>query len=103
MDTHSFTPTRRTCEITREQHDDTQDNQAQTNPCQSIYPAIVSGASSGSGRAIANTFAQQGVAVVYADITEGGYEHKIEFTTHDLIQGNDGRAVFVECDVTDRE
>ncbi|AKU09818.1 SDR family NAD(P)-dependent oxidoreductase [Haloferax gibbonsii] len=69
--------------------------------------AIVTGASSGNGRAIAKTFAEEGAAVVCADIIEdpreGGYEDKSELTTHDLIQENGGDAVFVECDVTDRE
>lgn len=69
--------------------------------------AIVTGASSGNGRAIAKSFADEGAAVVCADIIENpleeGYENQSDIATHELIEKNGGNAVFVECDVTERE
>lgn len=58
--------------------------------------AIVSGASSGIGRATANRFAAAGAQVVVADIdTDGGEE------TVSQIESDGGEAVFVEADLTD--
>lgn len=62
--------------------------------------AVVTGAASGIGRAIARTFAVEGANVVVADIQseprEGGTP------THELIEAEtDQDAVFVECDVSD--
>ncbi|RBI58577.1 short-chain dehydrogenase [halophilic archaeon] len=69
--------------------------------------AIVTGASSGNGRAIAKTFADEGAAVVCADIIddprEKGYEDQSDLATHEMIEENGGDTVFVECDVTERE
>jgi NAD(P)-dependent dehydrogenase (short-subunit alcohol dehydrogenase family) len=61
--------------------------------------AVVTGASSGIGRAIALAFAEQGANVVVADIRaeprEGGTP------THEKIEAEtDAQAVFVECDVS---
>ena len=60
--------------------------------------AIVTGASSGIGRAIALSFALEGANVVIADLTtepvEGGD------ATADLIARSAGRAVFIRTDVT---
>jgi len=68
--------------------------------------AIVTGASSGNGRAIALSFADEGAAVVCADRIEKprdeGYEDQIGTATHELIEERGGDAVFAECDVTDR-
>jgi NAD(P)-dependent dehydrogenase (short-subunit alcohol dehydrogenase family) len=61
--------------------------------------AIVTGASSGNGRAIARRFAEEGASVTVADVrTEprlGGAP------THDLIAEAGGEAQFVETDVSD--
>ena len=69
--------------------------------------AIVTGASSGNGRAIAKSFAEEGAAVVCADLIENpreeGYEDQIDLSTPDLIEEAGGEAVFAECDVTERD
>jgi NAD(P)-dependent dehydrogenase (short-subunit alcohol dehydrogenase family) len=64
--------------------------------------AIVTGASSGLGRAISIRYAQEGAKVVCADLTptarsqeEGG------ITTHDFIVQESGQAFFVQTDVGD--
>ncbi|MGQ0564213.1 MAG: SDR family NAD(P)-dependent oxidoreductase [Gemmobacter sp.] len=60
--------------------------------------AIVTGASSGNGRAIARAFARQGARVVLADLTEVPREGGE--TTAALIEAEcPGRARFVACDV----
>lgn len=62
--------------------------------------AVVTGASSGNGRAIAREFADQGADVVVADIREDPREGGTP--THDLIEQETERtARFVDCDVTD--
>lgn len=66
--------------------------------------AIVTGASSGFGRAIAKAFAEEGARIVCSDIKpdarEGGYETDIATPTHEAIRKAGGQAVFVKCDVT---
>lgn len=61
--------------------------------------AIVTGASSGIGRASALRFAEEGASVVIGDVRpdprEGGQ------ATHDAIRAAGGRAEFVAADVTD--
>jgi len=58
--------------------------------------ALVSGASSGIGRATAKRFAAEGASVVAADVdVEGGEE------TISQIESDGGEATFVEVDVTD--
>jgi len=61
--------------------------------------AVVTGASSGNGRAIARTFAKHGADVVVADIQE---EPRLGGTpTHEVIvEETASRASFVNCDVT---
>lgn len=68
---------------------------------------IVTGGSSGNGRAIAKDFGAEGAPVVVADLqedpNEGGYEDNPGMTTVEVIRENGGEATFVECDVSDRE
>lgn len=63
--------------------------------------AVVTGASSGIGRAIAITLADAGAHVVVADLTESAREGGE--TTADLISAGGGSAEFVILDVTDSE
>ncbi|KAK3714305.1 hypothetical protein LTR37_007891 [Vermiconidia calcicola] len=70
--------------------------------------AIVTGASSGLGRAISLAYAAEGAQVVCADLRETSrYESSSEeqsATTHDLItKEKGGKATFVKCDTTDPE
>ncbi|MNX43673.1 7-alpha-hydroxysteroid dehydrogenase [compost metagenome] len=58
--------------------------------------AIVTGAAGGIGRAIAETFAQAGAAVVVTDLNKDGAE-----TTAQGIVAAGGRAIGLECNVTD--
>lgn len=66
--------------------------------------AIVTGASSGFGRAIAKGFAAEGAKVVCSDLRpdalEGGYESDISIPTDEAIRKAGGDAIFVKCDVT---
>ena len=64
--------------------------------------AVVTGASSGNGRAIARTFAENGADIVVADIRE---EPRLGGTpTHEAIpEETDASASFVECDVTSND
>lgn len=65
--------------------------------------ALVTGASSGNGRAIALRYAAEGAAVVCADIEplpiSGSWEDPVP--THEEIERHGGRAAWVQCDVTD--
>jgi len=66
--------------------------------------AIVTGASSGFGRAIARAFAREGANLVVSDIREqplpGGFEDDPEFTTVQAIEAAGGTAIYISCDVT---
>jgi NAD(P)-dependent dehydrogenase (short-subunit alcohol dehydrogenase family) len=65
----------------------------------STKTAIVTGASSGIGRAIAMTLAKAGALVVVADLSPSAREGGP--TTVDLITQENGRAYFAALDVTD--
>lgn len=64
--------------------------------------AIVTGASSGLGRAIALRYALEGAKVVCADLTPTARsQEEATITTHDLVIQNGGNAIFVAADVGD--
>ncbi len=66
--------------------------------------AIVTGASSGIGRAIALGFAREGAKVACADLRETarpeGYEANIQKSTDEVVRASGGEAIFVKTDVT---
>jgi NAD(P)-dependent dehydrogenase (short-subunit alcohol dehydrogenase family) len=66
--------------------------------------AIVTGSSSGNGRAIALRLAADGATVVCSDLQpearSGGYEEDSDVYTHDLIVKHGGRAIFVKADAS---
>jgi NAD(P)-dependent dehydrogenase (short-subunit alcohol dehydrogenase family) len=65
--------------------------------------AIVTGSSSGNGRAIALALSSSGATVVCADLNKEarkeGYEEDIEVDTDDVIQRRGGKAVYIQADV----
>jgi NAD(P)-dependent dehydrogenase (short-subunit alcohol dehydrogenase family) len=67
--------------------------------------AVITGSSSGNGRAIAIALAAEGAAVVCSDLRrearEGGYEGDILTPTDDVIRANGGKAEYVETDAAD--
>lgn len=68
--------------------------------------SIVTGASSGIGRAVALEFAQQGAIVVCANRDPDArieIPAEREINTHELINQNGGKSIFVKTDVTKPE
>ncbi|MEE6208759.1 SDR family oxidoreductase [Salarchaeum sp. III] len=63
--------------------------------------AVITGASSGNGRSMARTFAEEGADIVVADIRDEPREGGTP--THELVpEETDADATFVECNVTNR-
>ncbi len=60
--------------------------------------AVVTGSSSGIGRAIARRYAQEGAVVYVADVNTTGGEQTVQ-----LIKDAGGKAAFAQCDVSDPE
>ena len=69
--------------------------------------AVVTGSSSGNGRAIAIAFAREGASVVCSDIRrearEGGYESDIAEPTDAVIAGLGAGVEYRDCDTTSAE
>lgn len=66
--------------------------------------AVITGTSSGNGRAIALALADGGAKIVCSDINKearaGGYEEDAGIDTDDLIRKNGGAAIFVKVDAS---
>ena len=65
--------------------------------------AIITGSSSGIGRAIALAYAKEGAFIACADLRTNphrGDPGDTEFATHDLITEHGGRSIFVKTDVS---
>ncbi|KAJ8116495.1 hypothetical protein ONZ43_g4430 [Nemania bipapillata] len=68
--------------------------------------AIVTGSSSGLGRAIALAYSGEGAHLVCADLrpdARADVEAELSVTTHELIKKNGGRAIYVQTDVSSSE
>ncbi len=57
--------------------------------------ALITGAGSGIGRAVATLFAKEGASIAVVDIVESGGKE-----TEEMIRKNGGKARFLKCDVT---
>jgi NAD(P)-dependent dehydrogenase (short-subunit alcohol dehydrogenase family) len=67
---------------------------------------IVTGSSSGLGRAISLAFSKEGALLVCTDLQQNAraeVPEEAEIATHDLIQQQRGAAIFVETDVAEAE
>ena len=68
--------------------------------------AIVTGSSSGLGRAISLAYASQGARVICADLSPKARAEKPEevgIPTHELVKQRGGEAIYVTCDVGNTE
>lgn len=68
--------------------------------------AIVTGSSSGLGRAITLAYAREGAHVVCADLQPTAkidIKDEAHKATHEVVQQNGGESIFVKCDVGDSE
>jgi NAD(P)-dependent dehydrogenase (short-subunit alcohol dehydrogenase family) len=62
---------------------------------------IVTGGSSGIGRAVALAFGDAGATVLNADVREAPKDVDAEVPTHEVVEDRGGEASFVEADVSD--
>lgn len=65
--------------------------------------AVITGSSSGLGRAIATLYSQEGAKVVCSDLAPSAralVPTEAETNTHELLQKSGGEAVFVKTDVS---
>jgi len=62
--------------------------------------AIITGASSGIGRATSLTFAREGAVIVCGDLRENSLQESEVEPTHQLIQKSGGKAIFIKCDIS---
>ncbi|MFC4551364.1 MULTISPECIES: SDR family NAD(P)-dependent oxidoreductase [Halorussus] len=74
---------------------------ATLNPDFSEETVVVTGGSSGIGRAIALAFGEAGATVLVADVREEPKDPDADAPTHEEIEDAGGRAEFVETDVSD--
>lgn len=68
--------------------------------------AVITGASSGIGRAIALAYHREGAFIVCSDIREGSRnEHsgETDVSTHEIILKDRGKAIFVKADTSKAE
>jgi len=66
--------------------------------------AVVTGSSSGLGRAIALLYAKEGASVVCADLRPNArlnVRNEMEANTDELIRQSSGKAIFVQADAGD--
>lgn len=64
--------------------------------------AIITGSSSGLGRAIAILYAKEGASIVCADLRPSARKqipNELEVNTDEVIRQNGGKAIFVKTDV----
>ncbi|ADJ14060.1 SDR family NAD(P)-dependent oxidoreductase [Halalkalicoccus jeotgali] len=73
------------------------------NPDFTDETVVVTGGSSGIGRAIAIAFGDAGATVLNADLDPEPKDTGLETPTHEVIRNADGTAAYVECDVADPE
>ena len=68
--------------------------------------AVVTGASTGFGRAIAVLYARHGASVVVGDVREatsdGNFDEAPELTTTQLVERDGGQALYHQCDVAEQ-
>ncbi|KAI1328924.1 NAD(P)-binding protein [Xylariaceae sp. FL0255] len=65
--------------------------------------AIVTGSSSGLGRAIALAYSREGATLVCSDLkpeARAEVPDEVQINTHDVITKGGGKAIFVKCDVS---
>jgi NAD(P)-dependent dehydrogenase (short-subunit alcohol dehydrogenase family) len=68
--------------------------------------AIITGSSSGIGRAIALAFSRSGATILCSDLDpqpRGLQPEKSDLPTHELILQEGGKAVFQKCDTSNAE